>query len=458
MMDAVDRYLVENAGRFEQELMEFLRIPSVSADPNRAGDVRRAAGFVADQFRALGLAVETTEIDGRPPVILAQYKAAAANAPTVLVYGHYDVQPPDPLDLWTTGPFEPTVRDGNVYARGATDDKGQMFTHVKAAEAWLKTVGSLPVNVKFLIEGEEEVGSVALDKYLPAHREKLACDYAVVSDTSMFAPDQPAVTYGLKGIAYFELFVDGPRRDLHSGSFGGTVKNPCNALTEMIASLVDADGRILVPGFYDDVVEMDSVERSRMAALPWDEAAYRAEVGVEETFGEYGYTTLERKWSRPTCDVNGIWGGYQGSGAKTVLPAKAGAKFSFRLVPNQRPEKIEAAVVEYLISKIPPGVTARIVPHHGCLPVVAPLDGVGVRAAARALETAFGKPPVFIREGGSIPICSAFKAVLGVDTLLLGFGLSDDNTHSPNEKFSLKDFHRGIRTGAHLFHELSVGG
>lgn len=450
---SIDTYIEKNRGRYEDELKEFLRIPSVSAAKAHVPDVKKAAAFVADQIKKAGLDVETIETSGHP-LVVGEW-LGAPGAPTILVYGHYDVQPPDPLDLWITPPFEPTVRNGNIVARGATDDKGQMFTHVKALEAWLATEGNLPVNVKVIIEGEEEVGSAAIGEYLPKNAKRLACDYIVISDTSQFAPEVPAVTYGLKGIAYFEVLLQGPNRDLHSGTFGGSVQNPCNAIGALIASLKDADGRIQLPGFYDDVVELSPLEREQMKKLPFSDAAYASELGVKELFGEKGYSTLERKWARPTCDVNGLWGGYQGEGSKTVLPAKAGVKVSFRLVPNQDPDKVAKAFEKHVRERLPVGVTAEVIVHHGAEPIVVPLDSPGVRAAARAIEAGFGKPPVYIREGGSIPIVSAFKKSLGADSLLLGFGLPDDNTHSPNEKFCLKDFHRGIKTSAHLLAELA---
>ncbi|MBX9655996.1 dipeptidase [bacterium] len=446
-------YIASNRNRYEKELTEFLRIPSVSADSKQKPAIEKACQFVADQLKSAGLATEIIPTEGNP-LVYAEWLQAPGK-PTLLVYGHYDVQPPEPLELWESGPFEPTVRDGNIYARGATDDKGQMYTHVKAIEAWMKTVGKLPINVKVIIEGEEEVGSVAIDHMLPSLKEKLACDYILISDSSMFAPDVPAVTYGLKGIYYFELFIDGPKRDLHSGTFGGSVKNPINALCEMLGKLVDENGRIQIPGFYDDVVEIDAHEKKSIASLEFSDDEYKKEMGVHELAGEKGYSTLERRWVRPTCDINGIFGGYQGEGAKTVLPAKAGAKFSFRLVPNQDPAKIEAGVIEFVRRHTPPGVTVRLVNHHGAAAVVVPLGSPPIEAASRALKSAFGREPVYIREGGSIPIVNSFKRVLNADSILIGFGLNDDNTHSPNEKFSLKDFHRGILTSAHLLEELA---
>lgn len=452
-MNAVYEYIVANRDRRESELFEFLRIASVSADSRCKPEIHRAARFVEEQLRSAGLETEVWETSGHPVVFGARTRAPGA--PTVLVYGHYDVQPPDPLDQWITPPFEPSVREGNVYARGATDDKGQIFAHIKGIEAWTRAVGEIPVNVKVVVEGEEEVGSVALGRLLPEKRDKLACDYVVVSDSSMFAPDAPAITYGLRGICYFELFVDGPRRDLHSGTFGGAVKNPVNALCEILGSLVDALGRIQVPGFYDDVVEIDAAEKERIRGLAFSDDDFRRELGVDELFGEAGRSTLERRWSRPTCDVHGVQGGYAGEGAKTVLPAKASAKFSFRLVPNQDPQRVEEGVRLFVEQRRPRGVRTTLVNHHGARPVSTPLDSPGVRAAARALAEAFGRNPVFIREGGSIPIVSDFKRVLGADALLLGFGLNDDNTHAPNEKFRLKDFHRGVMASARLMEELA---
>lgn len=453
-MKAVYDAIVQNRSRYEDELMQFLRIASVSADPQYHAEVLRASEFAREQLAKAGLTTEVIQTSGNP-LIYGEWTGAGWTAPTILIYGHYDVQPPDPLELWESGPFEPTVRNGNVYARGATDDKGQMLTHIKAIEAWLTTAGSIPVNVKVILEGEEEIGSISMEQELPALKERLACDYVVISDSSMFAPDTPAITYGLKGIVYFELIVEGPQRDLHSGTFGGSVKNPANAMCEMLGALVDTHGRIQVPGFYDDVVEIDEAERSAIRSLPFSDESFRREMGVESLFGEEGYSTLERRWVRPTCDVHGLTSGYQGEGAKTVLPARARAKFSFRLVPHQKPEKIEAAVREFLSERSPAGVRWELVGHHGAEAVVVTLGSPGIEAAARAIKAAFGREPVYIREGGSIPIVSAFKSVLGVDSLLLGFGLNDDNTHSPNEKFRLEDFHRGILTSAHLMEELA---
>jgi succinyl-diaminopimelate desuccinylase len=453
MLPQIDAYLSSHATKFEDELCELLRIASVSADSRRKSDVRRAAEWVAGQFRGLGLKTEICETPGNP-IVYAEWPAAPG-APTALVYGHYDVQPPEPLDLWKSPPFEPTRRDGNLYARGATDDKGQMFTHIKSAEAWLKGGGGkLPVNLKFLIEGEEEVGSANLDPFIAANRERLKADVCVISDTSQFAPGVPAITYGLRGIAYYELRIQGPSRDLHSGTFGGAVMNPATALVRMLATLHDADGRVQVPGFYDDVVPLSDAERREFAALPFDEAGFKQAIGLTDVAGEKGFTTLERRWARPTCDINGLTSGYQGEGAKTVLPAYASAKFSFRLVPKQDPAKIDRALKDHLQKVCPPGVSLSLTSFHGAPGVVVPLDSPYVAAAQRAIESGFGRRPVFMREGGSIPVVSTFHDLLGLDTLLLGWGLDDDNTHSPNEKFCLADFHRGIKASAYLWHEL----
>ncbi len=449
----LDQYLDNHGQQFEDELSELLRIASISTDSAHGSEIRQAGQWVADHLGRLGFNSELIATDGHP-IVYAE-SPPVEGAPKVLVYGHYDVQPPDPLEEWNSPPFEPTIRDGNIVARGATDDKGQMLTHVNSARAWMETAGSLPVQLKFLIEGEEEVGSGSLHKLLQTEADRLACDIVVVSDTSQFGPGQPAITYGLKGIAYFELRLRGPNQDLHSGTFGGAVTNPGNALARMLAALVDADGRVQIPGFYDDVQPLTDRERDQFADLGFDEAAFAERLGVDALTGEAGYTTLERRWARPTCDVNGIWGGYQGEGAKTILPATAGAKFSFRLVPDQDPAKIAAGLRTLLEQIRPPGIAMELVEMHCAPGVVVSLDSPYVAAAARAVEHGFGVPPVYIREGGSIPIVTAFRQQLGVDTLLLGWGLDDDNTHGPNEKFCLADFHRGIKASAHLWNELS---
>ncbi len=454
-MDDIDQYLTDKRPEFEEQLIQFLRIPSVSAESAHRGDVRHAAEWVRDQLQGLGLSTQLIETDHHPLVYAES--APVPGAPVVLIYGHFDVQPPDPLNEWISPPFEPTVRDGNIYARGATDDKGQMLTHIKSAEAWIRTRGRLPLQLKFLIEGEEEVGSESLYAYLAdeANHERLKADVVVISDSSQFAPGYPAITYGLRGIAYFELRLTGPKQDLHSGTFGGAVANPANALTHILAALMDGEGRIQIPGFYDDVVPLTDEERRQLAALPFDEARFREQLGVEQLAGEAGYTTLERRWARPTYDINGLWSGYQGEGSKTVLPARAAAKFSFRLVPNQKPERIAEGLRQRIAEVCPPGIRWELVDMHGAEGYMAPLGSPYLQAAARAIEQGFGRTPVFIREGGSIPIVTAFHRHLGAHSLLLGWGLDDDNTHSPNEKFCLADYHRGIRASAHLWGELA---
>jgi acetylornithine deacetylase/succinyl-diaminopimelate desuccinylase-like protein len=455
-IERVDRYLDARRDQFEEQLKELVRIPSVSAQPDHDADTRRAAEFVRDDLRRMGVPAELVEFPKGHPIVYGE-RLDAPGKPTLLVYGHYDVQPAEPLGPWLSPPFEPTVRDGNLYARGATDDKGQMFTHLKAAEAWLQTVGALPINVKFLIEGEEEVGGANLERFVAENRERLACDWAVISDTSQFAPGRPAITYGLKGLAYFELIVKGANRDLHSGTFGGAVANPLNALATILAGLKDPrTGKVLLDGFYDDVTPLEDWERAEFAGLPFSEAEFRADLGVAELVGEAGYTTLERKWARPTCDVHGLYGGYAGPGPKTVLPCQAGAKFSFRLVPDQTPGRVAELLRAHLAGACPPGVSYELIEHHGAPAVLVDVAGSkAVEAASRAIESGFGTRPVLIREGGSIPVVGLLKTGLGVDTLLLGWGQNDDNLHGPNEKFSLADFHRGIKAAAHLLHELA---
>ncbi len=451
-MARVEAYLEAHRSDFEEQLKALIRIPSVSAQPDHDADTRRAAVWVRDDLASMGVKTELIETKGHP-IVFGEWLSAPGK-PTLLVYGHYDVQPAEPLEPWLSPPFEPTLRNGNLYARGATDDKGQMFTHLKAAEAWLKTSGKLPVNVKFLIEGEEEVGGANLEAYVADQAKRLACDYAVISDSSQFAPGAPAITYGLKGLAYFEILVQGANRDLHSGTYGGAVANPLNALATILASLKAADGRIQIAGFYDSVIPLADWERKQFAALDFSEKAFQADLAVTSLEGEASFTTLERKWARPTCDVNGIFGGYAGPGPKTVLPCKAGAKLSFRLVPDQDPKTVEKQFRDHVARVCPRGVTYEIITHHGAPAVLVNTDTPGVRAAVRAIEIGFGKKPVFIREGGSIPVVGLIKQQLGVDTLLLGWGQNDDNLHGPNEKFAIADFHRGIKSNAYLLAEL----
>lgn len=452
-LDQVFDHLQQNRQQFEADLCELLRIPSVSADSKHTGDVRRAADWLVSHLQAFGLATELIETPGHPLVYAES--PPVPGAPVALVYGHYDVQPPDPLDEWKSPPFEPTVRDGNLFARGATDDKGQMLTHVKSVQAWLATVGKLPLQVKLLIEGEEEVGSEHLETFIAENKEKLACDCVVISDTAQFARGVPAITYGLRGIAYYEIHLTGANQDLHSGVFGGGVTNPANTLHKMMAAITDDHGRIQIPGFYDDVVPLTEQEREQFRELPFDEGAFKQMLGVEGLSGEAGFSTIERRWARPSFDVNGIWGGYQGEGAKTVLPGRANAKFSFRLVPDQDPKKIAAALREFLEPLVPPGIKMELIDCHGAPGIAMSLESPYLEAAANAIEIGFGNRPVFIREGGSIPIVNTFADQLKADVLLLGWGQNDDNLHAPNEKFSLDDFHRGIRSSAALWSMLT---
>lgn len=454
-MDQVLTRIDQGLGRDRAELFEFLRIPSASADPAFAAEVRRCAEWLAVRFRGAGLAAAAEETGGHPAVV-AEWRGAPG-APTVLVYGHYDVQPAVLADGWTSDPFAPVARGGNVVARGASDDKGQLYAHLAGARAHLEARGRLPVNLLFLIEGEEESGSAHLDGFIERHRERLACDAVVVSDSSQFAAGVPALTYGLRGLAYLEVTIQGPARDLHSGSFGGGVQNPANALAAMIAALHDGQGRVAVPGFYDDVRPLEEWERAAFAALPFDEAGYRQALGVDALAGEAGYSTLERVWARPTLDVNGLSSGYTGEGAKTVLPARATAKLSCRLVPGQDPERVAALLSARLRELCPPGCSVEVKSLHGARPVLVDVGAPAVRAAARAVERGFGVAPVFIREGGSIPVVETFGRVLGAPVVLLGFGLPDDGAHGPDEKLSLDDFGRAVRTSAWLWEELARG-
>lgn len=452
-MSDLSQYLEDHHDSFEDDLCELLRIKSVSADPEYHTPTRLAARWVAKHLEKIGLKSELIETAGHPLVFAES--PSVPHTPTVLVYGHYDVQPPDPLKEWISPPFEPTVRGGNLYARGATDDKGQMLTHFNSVQAWMAAEGGLPLKIKFIIEGEEEVGSESLEAYLLEHTDKLSCDYVVVSDTPQFGPGQPAITYGLRGIQYFKLKLTGPDHDLHSGTFGGSVANPAASLAQILATLFDDNGHIQIPGFYDDVVSLSDTERAQLQGLGFDDVDYMRQIGVDSLNGENGYSTLERRWARPSCDIHGLSGGYQGEGAKTVLPAHASAKFSFRLVPNQDPVKICQTVNAWLNTFRLPGIRSELVPLHGAPAVLVPTDSSGMRAAAQAVEQGFGAVPLFVREGGSIPIISSFCRQLQADALLLGWGLPDDNTHGPNEKFHLADFHRGTKASAYLWKELA---
>jgi len=453
-MEDVIRVIRDHRDAHVEKLKSWLRIPSVSTDSRHKQDTRKAAEFIFDEFRAAGLEARLHETPGHP-VVTAEW-LGAPGAPTVLVYGHYDVQPPDPVDLWRNDPFEPVIEGEDIVARGATDDKGQALALIRGISAYLQVRGKLPVNTKFLIEGEEEIGSPNLEPFIQDNLKNLAADVVLISDCSQFAKGIPAITVGLKGLCYLEVEVTGPNRDLHSGSFGGAVENPGHALCRMLGSLKDDNGRITVPGFYDDVLDLTEEERASFRDLPFDEESYRSDLGVTRVHGEAGYTTLERVWARPTLDVNGLNCGWTGEGAKTVLPSQAIGKFSMRLVANQDPAKIERLVTEHLKSICPPTVTMKVSALHGAEPVLVPSDSPYLQAASRALAQGFGKEPVFMREGGSIPIVATFKKVLGADSILMGLGLNEDNAHSPNEKFSLDSYQKGIETVAYLLEELAA--
>lgn len=450
-MDQAVAYAREQDGRFLSELIEFLRIPSVSTAPERGADVVRAAVWIAGHLEQLGFRSRVESTD-RHPIVRADWLGAPGR-PTVLCYGHFDVQPPDPLGLWNSPPFEPTVEKGSLYARGASDDKGQLFTHVKAVEAILRTAGSLPVNVKFLLEGEEEIGSPSLAAYIPRHRRALAADAVLVSDGALFAPGLPTLTTGLRGLLYTEIEVSGARSDLHSGQYGGAAPNAVGALTQILAALKDRRGRIRIPGYYGRVRPPDDAERSAWAKLPFDEAAFCNEIGTTVAPGEEAYPILERLWARPTLDVHGIAGGFAGAGMKTVIPCSATAKVSMRLVPDQNPERIFKQLERFARRQAPPGVRVELRHLASTPPVVVSPDAPPVRAAARSLEATFGVPPVYTRSGGSIPAVSAFNRALKAPTVLMGFGLPDDNLHAPNEKFALVNFRQGIEATIRFFHE-----
>lgn len=455
-MEKTQSYIQANKQRFLDELFEMLRIPSVSADPAYKGDVQRMAEAVADSLRKAGAdGVQVFPTEGHP-VVFGQ-KILHPGLPTVLVYGHYDVQPPDPVELWHSPPFEPTIKktsvhpDGAIFARGSCDDKGQVFMHIKAFEAMMAT-GELGCNVKFMIEGEEEVGSSNLGKFCREHKDLLKSDVILVSDTSIIANEVPAITVGLRGLSYVEVEVTGPNRDLHSGVYGGAVANPVNVLAQMIASLHDENRHITIPGFYDDVLEVSPQERQMMNEAPYDEAEYMEDLKVGGLLGEKGFTTLERASIRPTLDVNGIWGGYTGEGAKTVLPSRAFAKISMRLVPNQDPDKITQLFSDHFKKIAPSSVQVKVMPHHGGHPVVTPTDTPEYKAASMAMARTFGKEPLPQRSGGSIPIIALFEEVLGVKSVLMGFGLDSDSIHSPDEHFGLFNFYKGIETIPYFYH------
>ncbi len=443
-----------NRQRYVNELLEFLKIPSVSTCPANVNEVRHAAQWVFEHLKNLGFEADIHETSGHPLVLGRHCKLN--QGPTLLIYGHYDVQPPEPLDEWQTPPFEPTIQNGYVHARGATDDKGQFFTYLKAIEAILAVEGRLPINIKVLVEGEEEIGSPNLAPFLKHNKGMLKADVLAISDTSQLRQGVPAINYGLRGLVYFDIKIQGPGFDLHSGYFGGIVANPAQGLVEILAKLKRSDGTVAIPGFYDDVLPLEEWERTAMNALQHDDQELREYLGVPTLTGEHGYGTLERKTARPTLDVNGIWGGFAGDGAKTIIPAKAGAKVSMRLVPNQTSTAISRLFRAYLESLVPPGLEMKVTELSGADPVMVSLDRRAIQAACRAVSIGFGKHPVFIREGGSIPIVNSLKDELGIDdVLLLGWGSPDDGAHSPNERFCLDDFHRGIRSAAALFYEIA---
>ncbi len=444
-------YFDANAERARAELFDFLRIPSVSARSEHDGDTRRAAEWTRAALERAGLAAALHETAGHP-IVLGEWRGAAG-APTLLVYGHYDVQPAEPLELWDSPAFEPTVRDGRIYARGSVDDKGQLFLHIKALEAHLAATGTLPVNVIVLAEGEEEVGSAHLEAFVEAEKARLACDAVVISDSAMFAPGVPSILSSLRGMAYFQIDVQGPSGDLHSGSYGGAVVNPAMALARILATFHDDQGRVAIPGFYDAVRAWPDAVRAQMRGLPFDEEHFRAEVGAPALGGEAGYTVLERLWTRPTCEVNGLLAGYTGEGAKTVLPAKAMAKVSCRLVPDQEPGEVERLMAEHVAGVAPEGVVVSVRHLHGGRPWRAELEGPLFEAAKRALAAEFGREPVVTGEGGSIPVVGDFARVLGAPVLLVGFGLPGENAHAPNEWMSVENFEKGMRAMARLYSE-----
>ncbi len=457
MMDKVIREIEKRRDGYVDELAEFLAIPSVSTDPERAADVRRCADYCRDALEKIGFS--TAEVHETPghPIVTADW-TGAEGAPTVLFYGHYDVQPVDPVELWTSPPFEATVRDGRIYGRGSADDKGQVLCHWKAWEAHFAAHGELPCNVKVLLEGEEEIGSEHLAPFIAENRDRLASDVVLISDSPMFARGVPSLCYGLRGLCYMEIHVRGARSDLHSGSFGGAVANPAQALVRILAGLKDHEHHVAIEGFYDKVRPISERERAEFGRLPFNEIEFRQQLEVPELVGEAGFTTLERIWARPTLDINGMISGFTGKGAKTVLPGEASAKVSMRLVPDQDPDEIAELFARHVESHAPAGVTVRVDTLHGARPYIAPLDHPAKRAAARALGKAFDAEPVFTREGGSIPVTVTFQEELGTTSILMGFGLPDENAHAPDEHLDLENFHAGVVTSAWFYEEYARNG
>jgi acetylornithine deacetylase/succinyl-diaminopimelate desuccinylase-like protein len=452
-MDKVVDFINVNRDRYIDEMKRYLAIPSISALPEHKADVRKCAEWTRDEMSRIGLQNCRLEETPGHPIVYGEW-LGAPGAPTILFYGHYDVQPVDPLHLWTSPPFEATIRDGEIFARGAADDKGQVFMHFKAVEAHLKQTGTLPVNMKFLIEGEEEVGSANLDNFIRAHKDLLKADVVVISDSPMFDRGIPSICYGLRGLAYFQIDLRGSKSDLHSGSFGGAVANPAMVLAQMLAQMKDKSGRVKIDGFYDDVVELRPEERAEWEKLPFNEKKYRQDLGAPKLFGETGYTTLERVWARPTFEVNGLLSGFTGEGAKTVLPAVSMAKVSMRLVPNQDPDKIAQLFEAYVQKVAPKTVELKVTRMHGGKPWMTAFDNPYVQAAGRAIEQGFGQRPVFNREGGSIPVVSTFQEELGLPCVLFGVGLPDENAHAPDEKLDLGNFHGGVIASAYLYKEI----
>ncbi len=446
-------YIQANRSKFMDDLFTLLRFPTISTTAENKPDVRACGEWLAEKAKSLGfMNVKLNDTPGHP-ILTGKYLGAGPQAPTVLLYGHYDVQPVDPIDLWFKNPFEPWMDGDKLFARGVADDKGQVWIHFCAMEAWMNTVGRLPVNVKLLIEGEEEIGSPNLVPFCAEHTEELKADVVVISDTGMFADDLPTICYGLRGLTYFQIDLEGPNRDLHSGTYGGAVANPAFELARIIAQLKTPQGVVTVPGFYDSVRPLTEEERVMWAKLPHSDKEYAEELGVDSLVGEYSYTTLERTWVRPTFEVCGLLSGFTGEGAKTVLPAKAMAKVSCRLVPDQDPHDIETKFINFVESLCPKGCKIKVTPHHGGKPVITERDSRFINAASRALEKAFRKTPVFIRQGGSIPITAAFKEILGLDSVLLGFSQPNENAHSPNEWLSVKAFEHGVDTSAYFWEE-----
>src|SRR2546425_1880866 len=453
-MDKIIDFINVNRDRYLEELKALLAIPSISALPQHAADVKRCADWCADQMRRIGLQnVRLIDTPGNP-VVYGDW-LGADGAPTILFYGHYDVQPVDPLELWESPPFEATIRDGEIYARGSADDKGQVFMHFKAIEAHLKQSGKLPANMKIILEGEEEVGSVNLDNFIRDHKSDLGADVVVISDSPMFARGVPSICYGLRGLVYFQIDLRGSSTDLHSGSFGGAVANPAFVLSQMLSQMKDRGGRIKIPGFYDDVVPLQEEERKAWASLPFNEKKFKKDFGIPKVIGESGYTTLERTWARPTFEINGLLSGFTGEGAKTVLPAVAMAKVSMRLVPNQDPNAIAGLFETYVKKIAPKTMELKLTRMHGGKPWMTSLDNAFVQAAGRAIERGFGQKPIFTREGGSIPVVSTFQEELGLPSVLFGVGLPDENAHAPNEKLDLGNFHNGIIASAILYDEIA---